>query len=279
MPRGQRRKRRRRRQRDPMRRRMGLEGWNGSRPFSPWSKTLTTVTIGHGNNPGTIAGTIFNLPCNNWNDPIGPFTNPVSGSGFKIENRHPVNHEVAIAQGYNMAEVLSWKCRLKVNWILADTPTADFLVAYTFSGDTATEVSLTVASNVASIERAEILTNPRWTVKRMRGVQGVGESHTSKDDIIINVPNMYKYLEILGRGGDPVSWDHAAISHLLLDVNSGSNPPAIGLFCTVVVMTESGAAMAINSVAITVTITQKVKIMRDYIGAEDMDGGEVDLHA
>ncbi len=276
MPRRRRKKRRKRS--DPMRKRMGLVGWRGSRPFDAWSKTLVTITHGTGHNPGTTSGTVFTLPVNNWNDPMGDLATLVAGSGNLIQNRHPVNHNNAIAAGYNIVQVLSWFCRLKVNWIKADDPSKDFFVAYTFSQNDATEVLLT-AGLASNIERLEIFTNPRWTVKHMRAVQGSGEVHTNRSDIVINVPNVFKYCKIIADGSNVTTFGNGLMSHVIADTSAATNNPNIQLFCTVVIMTEDGFGLAIDSVAVTIAVTQKVRIMRDFLGAEDMDGGEVDVHA
>lgn len=261
-----------------MKRRLGITGWGGSRPYNPWSKTLTTTTIGIGHNPGTTSGALFILPCNNWNDPTADLGTLVGGSGTSSTNRHPMHHNTAIADGYNVVQVLSWKAALRVNWILADTPTADFFVAYTFRGSALSEVTLT-AGTASAIERMEMMTNSRWTLKHYRAVQGLQEVRPNSEDIIINVPNVFKYCENISRGTEIVTFGNGAMSHLIADVNSASGPPAVELFCTVVIMTESGQAMAIDSVAVTVSITQKVKIMRNWTGTSDLNEGEPDVHS
>ena len=44
-------------------------------------------------------------------------------------------------------------------------------------------------------------------------------------------------------------------------------------------MTENGKAMAIDSLHVTIAITQRVKLMRDFIGTEDAFDGQPDVHA
>ncbi len=261
-----------------MKRRLGILGWDGSRPFTPWSKTLTTITYGVGRSPGTISGTIFHLPVNNWNDPIGPLSNPVAGAGTFTANRHPTNHDTAIANGYNTVQVLEWQLRLQVNWILDAAPTNDFFVAYTFKQDAATEVTMTAGTDSA-IERLEIFTSPRWTVKHLRAIQGRSEVHTGKSDIVITVGNVFEYCKLIDRGLNTDAFGNGDVAHDIADVNSVTNPAAVQLFCTIVIMTESGLAMAANAIQLLVGVKQKVKIMRNWPGSQDLDTGEVDVHA
>ncbi len=272
-------RRKKRRPKDAvMKQRLGITGFRGSRPYNPWSKTLTTKTFGTGQNPGTTSGTVFFLPVNNWNDPIGPLANPVAGTGTLTENRHPKHHDSAIADGYNTVQVLSWKAQIAVNWILADDPGRDFFVAYTFRQNATTELVRT-AGTVSAVERLEIFTNPAWTVKHLRAIQGFREVHTSGNDIHISVPNVFKYCEKLAQGVEAISFTNERMSHIIADVNSASGPPLLPLFCTVVIMTEQGIAMTTSSVHITVAITQKVRIMRNWTGTTDLNEGEVDVHA
>ncbi len=261
-----------------MKRRLGLLGWGNSRPFFEWSKTITTRTLGEGHNPGTLAGAFFHLPVNNWNDPLGTLSNLVAGSGSLTANRHPLNHDDAITRNYNRARVLSWSAKINVNWIASASGTQDFIVAYTFSEDTNTEVTL-VAGTAARIERLEIETNPRWTVKKFEAANNGQFAPSSTRGIFIRVPNVFAYCDIIARGEQDVEANNGTVGHILADSSSATNAPTITLFCTVVIMTESGIAMAIDSVHATVAITQRVKLMRDHQGAEDMDEGEVDVHA
>ncbi len=269
-------KRRRRRGDQVMNKRLGLRGHRGSRPFSAWSKTLTTLTTGEGHNPGTTAGAVFILPVNNWNDPLGTLSTMVAGTGSLTANRHPMHHNTAIAQGYNIAQVLSWHAKITTNFIKAANITADYIVAYTFGSSEASEVVLT-AGTAARIERMEILTNPRWTKKTFQA----DSAHTlEKDRVIkINVPNVFKYCEVLAGGAQVQAFGNGLMSHAIRDTSSASNTPVVGLFCTIVLMTESGLALTVDSVHITIEITQKVKIMRQNLGTEDMDDGEPDVHA
>ncbi len=261
-----------------MKRRMGLIGWGGSRPFFKWSQTIITRTLGEGHNPGTTSGAVFHLPVNNWNDPLGTLSTLVAGSGSLTANRHPVNHDDAIAIGYNRVQVLSWNATIFANWIAAGQGASDFIVAYTFSEDEATEVAL-VAGSTSRIERLEIETDPRWTVKKFDANNQGTFKPTSAMAVHINVPNVFDYCNTIAMGHKNIAADNGSVSHVLGDSNSTTNPPLITLFCTVVIMTESGGALPINSIHVTVAIKQRAKLMRDFQGAEDLDGGEVDVHA
>ncbi len=273
-----RRAKKRRKRTDPFKRRMGYTGWKGSKPFFGWSRTLTSVTLGEGHNPGVTTGAQFTLPVNNWNDPLGTLATLVAGTGSLTSNRHPKYHDNVIAQGYRIAQVLSWNARIHVNWIKADTPTGDFVVGYSFWEDIQTEVTLT-AGDAGRIERLEWLTNPRWTLKHYKGIQGFGEARGKNEAININIPNVYRYCKAVADGSEIVAFGPRSMSHVIADVGFNNGPPAVELYCRVVIFSESGLAMAIDSVHVTIEITQKVKVMRSNDGLNDMFEGEVDVHA
>lgn len=261
-----------------MERRLGVRGWGRSRPFFEWSKTLITRTLGEGHNPGTTTGAVFHLPVNNWNDPLGTLATLVAGTGSLTSNRHPVHHDTAISVGFHRVQVLSWRAKINVNWIGNADQLNDFIVAYTFSENAATEVLLAVGT-AARIENMEFQTNPRWTLKRFEADGFRQFKPSSEMSVNINVPNVFEYCKIIAGGHLNIEANNATIGHLLADVGSGSSVPTVQLFCTVVIYTESGLEMVVDSVHVTVAITQRVKIMRDHLGAEDMDDGEVDVHA
>lgn len=261
-----------------MRRRMGLTSWGNSRPFLEWSKSLTTRTLGEGHNSGSTTGAIFILPVNNWNDPLGTLSNLVAGSGSLTSNRHPIDHDSAIASGYERVQVLGWKLEIDVNWIGGASNVMDYVVGYTFGQDLASEVTLT-AGTAARIERMEFESNRRWTLKHYNANPGQVTGAKRNSKIVVNVPNVFKYCDIIARGTDEVEANNATVSHQIADVNSLTNPPEVALFCTVVIYTESGLALPVDSVHVTLAVTQRVKIMRDKLGAEDMDDGEADVHA
>ncbi len=260
-----------------MKQRMGVLGWGGSKPFHAWSKTLITRTIGHGHNPGTTIGGTFTLPVNNWNDPLGTLGTLVAGTGSLAAARHPVNHADAITSGYRRAQVLSWKAEITVNWLTANAPTLDFIVGYTFSQDNTSEVIL-ASGATGRTEVLEFQTNPRWTLKRFNATAGVDEI-PKKKVVTINVPNVFKYCQFIANGDLALEANNGSVSHIIADVDLSSNLPSITLNCRIVIYTESGLAMPIDSLNVEVAITQRVKIMRDAIGSEDMDGGETDVHA
>ncbi len=260
-----------------MERRLGIRGWARSRPFFEWSKTLVTRTLGEGHNPGTTTGALFRLPVNNWNDPLGTLSTLVAGTGSLTANRHPVHHDTTLSVGFNRVQVLSWNAKISVNWIGAESSTQDFVVGYQFVGSNATEVNLT-AGTAARIERMEFETNPRWTLKHFNAAGGVDSLSTK--NVYINVPNVFAYADILAKGVSDTEANNNTVGHGIGDVDYLTSPlPTIRVYVNVVIYTESGLAMPIDSVHVTVAITQRVKIMRDFIGGEDMDDGEVDVHA
>ncbi len=262
-----------------MKRRMGAIGWGGSKPFFSWSKTITTKTLGEGHNPGGTMGALFHLPVNNWNDPLGNLATLVAGTGSLTSNRHPEPHLNAIAVGYNRVNVISWKAEIDVNWIAPEGASNDFVVAYTFKQEAVTE--LTLATGPAGrIEVLELKTNPRWTISRVFNAHhghDTGKKKSSK--VVINVPNVFKYCEFIAGGQTNLLADNGSTGHAIKDTGFTSNVPIITLFCTVAIFTLSGLTMLIDSIHVTVAITQKVKIYRDFLGDEDMDDGETDVHA
>ncbi len=261
-----------------MKRRLGLLGWKNSRPFFNWSQTLVTRTMGSGHNPGTTMGATFILPVNNWNDPLGSLSTLVAGTGSLINARRPVRHADALAAGYQRCQVLSWHADIKVNWIASAGGTSDFIVAYTFGQDNTTEVVLTVG-DAGRVEVLEFLTNPRWTIKRFDANNSGTFRPTSTRGISINVPDVFAYCQKMAEGQLNVEANNSTVGHVMASVASTTNGPTVQLFCTVAIFTESGLAMAIDSVNVTVAITQRVKVMRDFIGTEDMDDGETGIHA
>lgn len=260
-----------------MQQRLGLRGWHGSKPFDQWSKTLVTRTLGQGHNPGTTTGAAFELPVNNWNDPIGALGTLVAGNGSLAQQRHPMDHDNALSAGYRRVQVLSWKAEIDVNWILAADPPQDFSVAYAFGSDSSTEVALG-SGGAARTELMEFQTNPRWTVKRFNATPGVNE-HPRGRKIVISVPNVFAYCKVVGPAQTTLEPSNQSVSHSIADTSFTSNFPSIQLWCYIAIYTETGLAMAIDSVQVLVAITQKVKIMRQHVGAENMDEGEPDNHA
>lgn len=267
--------RRRHRTNRVMRRRMGLRGWDDSRPYHPWSKTLVSRILGEGHNPGVTSGVEFALPVNNWNDPLGTGGGLVVGTGSQTTNRHPVKHNNAITDGYNVAQVLKWRCLIILNWIRAEDITGDYIVAYRFTQQDGTEVLLP-AGPATSIEILEMLTSPYWTTKRFNA----SPLHRKRETVSINVPDVYQYVEAIHAGHQvSTTMGNGVMSHVIADTNSASNSPVVKLFCQVVVASLSGLVMLIDSLHITIQITQKVRIMRDYVGSQDLDEGEADVHA
>lgn len=262
---------------DPMKARMGMTGWKGSKPYHGWSKTLTTVTMGEGHNPGGTTGALFSFPVNNWNDPLGTMNSLVAGTGSLTSDRHPMHHDNAIADKYEVAQVLSWKAEIDVNWIKADLPTGDFIVAYTFVQDENSAVTLGTGAT-GRLEVLAIQTNPRWTVKHFRAVQSFDEVRKRRNSIIISVPNVYRYCKTISSGQVFTAFSSEVVSHEIKDVSHASSAPAVKLFCRIVIMAKSGLDMLVDSVHVTVAITQKVKIMRNKRGDEDMLEGVPDTH-
>lgn len=264
--------------RDVMKQRLGVTGWKGSRPFSAWSKMLTTVTLGEGHNPGTTTGTQFGLPVNNWNDPLGNLGTMVAGTGSKTESRHPMNHDRAIAEGYERVQVQGWQAEIIVNWIRDPSATQDFVIAYTFSEDINTAVALT-AGDTGRLENMSFQTNPRWTLKKFNATGGSDEIPKRKS-VTIRVPDVFAYCKLIAEGSLGLEANNISTSHTIADVNFNSiSFPQVPLFCRVAIYTESGLAMLVDSIHVQVKITQRVKIMRDNLGAEDMAGGNPDVHA
>ncbi len=269
-------RRRRRSGRDIMKQRMGLTGIRGSKPYLPWSKTLITTTMGEGHNPGTTVGALFHLPVNNWNDPLGTLGSLVAGDGSLTSNRHPSHHAQAIVDKYRSVQVISWEAIIDCNWILAGDDNNDYMIAYTFVGAEGTGVNL-AAGAAARLERLDILSHPRWTVRNLKA-SPLADSHF-RNAIRINVPDVYAYCDTLSRGAAVTAFGNEAMSHTILDVASSSNFPNTRLFCTIAIMTEGGLAMIINSLRVTVSITQKVRIMRNQLGADDLFDATPDTHA
>lgn len=260
-----------------MRKRMGLTGWANSKPFFPWSKTLITRTLGEGHNPGTTVGAIFVLPVNNWNDPLGSLSTLGAGTGSLTSNRHPMHHAEAIEGRYKRVQVLSWKADIQVNWIKTGVSTGDFIVAYNFTQGGNSALDLTPGT-AARLQRLSLMTNPRWTIKSFNAAGGVDGPSTKH--VFINVPNVFKYCDIIAKGKDGSGEaNNFSVGHVIADSNDSSNAPEIFLGCTVVIFSKSGLAMPIDSVHVTVAITQRVKIMRDKAAADDLKEGNPDVHA
>lgn len=259
-----------------MNKRLGLSTWENSKPYFGWSKTLVTNTVGEGRNPGTIAGATFSLPVNNWNDPLGTLATLVAGAGGLRQDRHPAHHADAIRDGYENVQVHAWSADIDVNWILGANNTQDLLVAYTFAQDTTTPFVLT-AGGTARTERMEVLTSSRWTKFRMNADPNPSTEHNRKR-FKINVPNVFDYCKTISAGSTLAVFGNGAMSHSIRDVNSATTPPGVTLFCLVVIMTETGFALPVDSIHVTIQIRQKVTIMRDRQGPEGLDEGETDLH-
>ncbi len=266
------------RQRGVMRKRLGLSGWAGSKPFNNYSMTLVSKTYGEGHNPGTTTGTTFTLPVNNWNDPLGNLSTLVAGTGLLSEKRHPIHHDDALLHLYNTVQVLSWKAEIDINHIKeseALNAIGDYYVAYTFSQNASTQVALDPATNLARIERFNIFSNPMWTViRRDAGI------HRKYRPIVISVPSVFEYMKITAAGANSAeNFGNPVISHTIADVAFDSGPPTNTLFCRIVIGKESGTAMAIDTLHVTIAITQKVRIMRNFTGTKDIIFGVTDSHA
>lgn len=265
------------RERGVMRKRLGLDSWNKSRPFNQWSMTFMTKTWGEGHNPGTTTGTTFALPVNNWNDPIGDLSTLVAGTGALIHNRHPIHHDDALLHLYNTVQVLSWKAEIDINHIKeseALNAIGDYYIAYAFSESIDTQIVLSATPALARIERLNIFTNPMWTVlRRDAGIH-------RKTKLVISVPDVFEYMKIMVGGANPGdNFGNPSIAHQIADVGSESAPVPIGkLYCRIVIGKESGTAMAIDTLHVTVAVTQKVRIMRNFLGTKDIVLGVPDLH-
>lgn len=266
------------RQRMVMRKRLGLSGWENSSPFNDWSKTIVSKTYGEGHNPGTTSGATFTLPVNNWNDPLGDLSTLVGGTGTLTEKRHPIHHDDALLHLYNTAQVLSWKAEININHIKeseALNAIGDYYVAYTFTQNAGTQVALDPTGELSRIERFNIRSNPMWTViRRDAGI------HRKYRPIVISVPSVFEYMKVTAAGANSsATFGNPAISHVIADVAFDSGGPDNTLFCRVVIGKESGTAMAIDTVHVTIAITQKVRIMRNFLGTKDIVFGVTDSHA
>ncbi len=251
-----------------MHKRLAIRGWDQSRPWIPFTKMLTTKTYGTGHNPGTTAGAQWDIPINNWNDPLGDGGTFVAGTGILITNRHPLNHSEALSDGYTVAQVLSAKIEVTPKWnIASDDVDGDYFLAWAFSKDSAAPVTLAVGGAVEG-EIGNIKSDPRWEWRRYSSSQETRDQR--RKATVITIPNMFDYCEIVGRGDAVDGIDSITagnVSHLLADVAFNSGPPDITLFVHLVVVMESGLAMAINSVSMEVLVTQKVRLMHDATAA------------
>ncbi len=251
-----------------MHKRLAIRGWDQSRPWIPFTKTLTTKTYGTGHNPGTLAGGVWDIPINNWNDPLGDAGDFVSGTGIEISNRHPLNHSEALSDGYTIVQVLSAKIEVTPKWNIASLDVdGDYFLAWAFSKDSAKPVTL-VVGGAAEGEIANIKSDPRWEFRRYSSSQETRNQR--RGPTVITIPNMFDYCEIVGRGdaGDGLEAVMAGnVSHQIADTPFTSNVPDITLFVHLVIVMESGEVMAINSVSMEVLVTQKVRLMHDATAA------------
>lgn len=249
-----------------MNKRLGKVGYQGSRPWSPWSKILVTKTSGVGEAPGTLSGWHFAIPCNNWNDPMGSLGDLVAGTAQKIQDRHPIHHNDAIADGYDMVQVLSCKMRVEIMWnVAADVTSGRMTWGYAFS-HTLTSPFNHTAGSAATGELLNMVSDPRWTTGTF-----LADPNHKAVVIKVNVPSILQYGKIF-HGGSTVFGDEAfgagLVAHPIADSSSATNNPIILVSCHFVLFNNAGIATAVSSTRVRITSEQKVRIMRNMTTAD-----------
>lgn len=249
-----------------MRMRLGLIGAKGSRPWAPWSKVLSTITTGGGEGPGTLNGWHLALPVNNWNDPIGSLGDLVGGTGTFVHNRHPIHHNDAIADGYDMVQVLSSKMQVEIMWNHTSDETNSRMVwGYAFS-DANISPFTHVTGNVGVNELNSMISDPRWTTGHM-----LASSERKALVIRVSVPSILRYGAIFHAGNvvDGLeAYGAGMVAHVLADSAFDSNSPVVSIFCHFVLFNESGLALAASSTKVMVKHSQTVRIMRNMTTAD-----------
>jgi len=234
-----------------MERRLGSRSFGNHRPYHSQTKTLVTRTVGHGHVTATTAGNSWAIPVNNWNDPMGPLTTLAGGSGTLIENRHPLNHDTAIADDYQVVRVLDWVMRCSVSYVGTDTPGKDYVVAWRFSNSITSPFTWTAGGTTVGNWNA-IQTDPQYSYAKFSATNTGGSSMPSGGDLVITVPSVNAYCKKLHSGlQSTIANDYGPemSGHILADVDHASNPPTIVLFCNMHVFTANGLAFAANDVS------------------------------
>ncbi len=253
-------------QRRTMRKRLGQSGLQGSRPWSPWSKILVTETRGIGEAPGTLNGWHFGIPINNWNDPMGTMGDLVAGTAQKIQDRHPIHHNDAIADGYDMVQVLSCRLKVEIYWnITQDVTSSRMTWGYAFS-DAFTSPFTHAAGSVSTGERLNMLSDPRWTTGSM-----IATANEKAIVINVNIPSILEYGKLFHHGSAVdglLAYGAGMVSHAIADSSSATNAPAVPLFCHFVLFNNSGLATLISSTKVNASSIQKVRIMRNMTTAD-----------
>lgn len=249
-----------------MRTRLGQQGFQGSRPWAPWSKVLVTRTAGVGEAPGTLCGWHFAIPVNNWNDPMAALGDLVAGTSQKVQDRHPIHHNDAIADGYDMVQVLSSKIQVEIMWnVAADVTSGRMTWGYAFSSSLVSPFAHTAGSG-ATIELLNMVSDPRWTTGSM-----LADPNHRAVVINVNIPSVLQYGKVF-HGGSVVFGDDAfgagLMAHPISDTSTASLGPIILVVCHFVLFNNAGLATAISSTRIRVEHEQKVRIMRNMTTAD-----------
>lgn len=251
-----------------MRKRLGQSGLQGSRPWSPWSKILVTKTLGVGEAPGTINGWHFAIPVNNWNDPMGTLGDLAAGAGAKIQDRHPIHHNDAIADGYDMVQVLSCNLKVEIYWNIASDNTSGRMTwGYAFS-DAFTSPFTHAVGTASRGELLNMKSDPRWTTGT---ILADGFFNDNIVTIRVAIPSILTYGRVFHKGSvvDGVTaFGAGMVSHPIADSSSATNAPAVPIFCHFVLFNNTGLATLVSSTKVHIESTQKVRIMRNMTTAD-----------
>lgn len=262
-------------QRRVMRTRLGQTGYQGSRPWAPWSKILVTKTAGVGEAPGTLCGFHCPVPINNWNDPMGTLGDLVAGTGQKIQDRHPIHHNDAIADGYDLVQVLSCKLKFELMWNIAEDVTSSRMTwGYAFSGSITSPFNHATGS-AATGELLNMVSDPRWTTGEF-----IADPNRRAVVVRVNVPSCLTYGKIFHAGlpGSGLeAFGAGNMAHTLADSPSSSNNPNVPIWIHFVLFNNTGLETIVSSVKMRIESVQKVRIMRTLITA-DLDQSP-DIHA
>ncbi len=239
------------------------------KPFIPTTKTYNARCVTSIVNSSTTSGDIGQFRVGEYNLPLTFQANETftfEGTVVESSAKHPTGHAEAIAQGYDVAEVLSCLYRFTIRFQGTDAAAKDYVFAYKFTNDIAIVDEVAFTAGVLSVDQWHNMQMTRaWTWKRFSGVNSGGSIWPSSGVVEVRIPSCAKLSYAMNKELTTDTLIHPMRFPIVDSTTLGASElPCSLVFC---IFTSNGIALAAADMIIEIDWFGKVRLARD-IGDE-----------